>query len=62
MHHRASYAYFTRDMGVDIRERVSMMHALRNAFERKHLFVVYQPQIDMRNGRVVSKRRRSPPP
>ncbi len=34
-------------MGIDIRERVNMMHALRAAFEEKRLFVVYQPQIDM---------------
>jgi diguanylate cyclase (GGDEF)-like protein len=47
-HQRASYSYFTLDMGVEIRERVRMMHALRAAFENERLFVVYQPQIDMR--------------
>ena len=50
---RSSYSYFTRDMGVAIRERVRMMHALRAAFENQHLFVVYQPQIDMRTQRAV---------
>ena len=44
---RTGYSYFSRSMGVDIRERVNMMHALRTAFEEKRLFVVYQPQIDM---------------
>ena len=44
---RTGYSYFSRSMGVDIRERVNMMHALRAAFEEKRLFVVYQPQIDM---------------
>lgn len=48
-HQRASYSYFTLDMGVEIRERVRMMHALRAAFENERLFVVYQPQIDMVN-------------
>lgn len=51
--HRTSYCYFTRDMGVEIRERVRMMHALRSAFERERLFVVYQPQIRMSDGRAM---------
>jgi len=35
-HQRAGYTYFTRNMGVEIRERVRMMHALREAFESQH--------------------------
>jgi diguanylate cyclase (GGDEF)-like protein len=52
-HQRSSSSYFTVDMGVEIRERVRMMHALRAAFENERLFVVYQPQIDMRTERAV---------
>lgn len=52
-HQRASFSYFTVDMGVEIRERVRMMHALRAAFENERLFVVYQPQIDMRTERAI---------
>ncbi len=52
-HQRSSFSYFTVDMGVEIRERVRMMHALRAAFENERLFVVYQPQIDMRTERAV---------
>lgn len=44
---RTGHFYFSRSMGIDIRERVNMMHALRAAFEQKQLFVVYQPQIDI---------------
>jgi diguanylate cyclase (GGDEF)-like protein len=44
---RAGHFYFTRSMGVEIRERVRMMHALRTAFSLKQLFVVYQPQLDL---------------
>ncbi|MGH8809480.1 MAG: putative bifunctional diguanylate cyclase/phosphodiesterase, partial [Noviherbaspirillum sp.] len=44
---RAGHFYFSRSMGVDVRERVRMMHALRTALEEKELFVVYQPQIDL---------------
>jgi diguanylate cyclase (GGDEF)-like protein len=51
--HRSGYSFFTRDMGVEIRERVRMMHALRTAFEGERLFVVYQPQVDMTTGRTT---------
>ena len=44
---RAGHFYFTRSMGVEIRERVRMMHALRTGFSLGQLFVVYQPQIDL---------------
>jgi diguanylate cyclase len=44
---RSGHFYFSSSMGADSRERVRMMHALRNAFEEKQLFVVYQPQIDL---------------
>lgn len=50
---RAGHFYFSRNMGVDIRERVRMMHALRSALEEKELFVVYQPQIDLVTRRPV---------
>lgn len=50
---RSGHFYFSRSMGVDIRERVRLMHALRSALEAKELFVVYQPQIDLLTRRPV---------
>lgn len=50
---RGGYEYFTRDMGVEIRERVMMMHALRAAFEHEKLFLVFQPQVDIITGQVL---------
>ena len=50
---RSGHFYFTRSMGVEIRERVSMMHALRNGFASKELSLVYQPQIDLQSRRTV---------
>ncbi|HTH45518.1 MAG TPA: EAL domain-containing protein [Oxalicibacterium sp.] len=44
---RTGHFYFSQSMGVDIRERVNMMHALRAAFEEKRLFLAYQPQVDL---------------
>ncbi len=50
---RAGHFYFSRSMGVEIRERVRMMHALRTGFSKGELFVVYQPQIDLITRRAV---------
>ena len=50
---RAGFCYFSRSMGVEIRERVRMMHALRTAFGQNQLFVMYQPQIDLETRRPV---------
>ncbi|QBE66554.1 putative bifunctional diguanylate cyclase/phosphodiesterase [Pseudoduganella lutea] len=50
---RAGHFYFTRNMGVEIRERVRMMHALRTAFSTHELFLAYQPQIDLATRRAV---------
>nr|WP_220808925.1 EAL domain-containing protein [Noviherbaspirillum aridicola] len=50
---RGGHLYFSRSMGVDIRERVRLMHALRAAVGRQDLFVVYQPQIDLDSRRPV---------
>ncbi|MEB0138033.1 MULTISPECIES: EAL domain-containing protein [unclassified Undibacterium] len=52
-HQRGGFEYFTRNMGVDIRERVLLMHALRAAFEHEKLFLVYQPQVDMSTGKIL---------
>ncbi len=50
---RAGHFYFSRSMGVEIRERVRMMHALRNGFAKNELFCVYQPQVDLNTRRPV---------
>ncbi|MDB5745256.1 MAG: hypothetical protein JWP72_104 [Massilia sp.] len=44
---RGGHFTFSRGMGVEIRERVRMMHALRGALERRELFLAYQPQVDL---------------
>jgi diguanylate cyclase (GGDEF)-like protein len=50
---RAGYVYFTNNMGVEIRERVRLMRALNTAFQKNHLFVVYQPQVNIQSNKVV---------
>ncbi|MCD2516586.1 EAL domain-containing protein [Massilia sp. G4R7] len=49
---RAGFFYFSRSMGVEIRERVRMMHALRSGFQRGELFLAFQPQVDLASGRA----------
>jgi diguanylate cyclase (GGDEF)-like protein len=44
---RGGYFYFSRGMGVEIRERVRLMHALRGGFARGELFLAYQPQVEL---------------
>ncbi|MET0983455.1 MAG: EAL domain-containing protein [Telluria sp.] len=44
---RGGYFTFSRGMGVEIRERVRMMHALSGGLERGELFLAYQPQVDL---------------
>ena len=48
---RGGHFYFSRSMGVEIRERVDLMHALRSGFGRGELFLDYQPQIDLASRR-----------
>lgn len=51
-HHRGEYAFFTRDMALEIRERSRLLQSLRVAIERQRLFLVYQPQIDLATSKV----------
>jgi diguanylate cyclase (GGDEF)-like protein len=44
---RGGHFYFSRGMGVEIRERVRLMHALRGGFARGELFLAYQPQVEL---------------
>jgi diguanylate cyclase (GGDEF)-like protein len=49
---RGGHFYFSRGMGVEIRERVRLMHALRGGFARGELFLAYQPQVDLATRRA----------
>jgi EAL domain-containing protein (putative c-di-GMP-specific phosphodiesterase class I) len=49
---RGGHFYFSRGMGVEIRERVRLMHALRGGFARGDLFLMYQPQVGLATRRA----------
>jgi diguanylate cyclase (GGDEF)-like protein/PAS domain S-box-containing protein len=50
---RNNYQFFTRDMNVQIVERISLENNLRQASERKELSLAYQPQMDMVTGNLT---------
>jgi diguanylate cyclase (GGDEF)-like protein len=50
---RGTYRFFEASMGAAVRDRRLLEHDLRNAISRGELRLVYQPQKDIRDGRVV---------
>lgn len=49
---RGEFVYFTRDMALEIRERSRLLQALRVAIERHRLFLCFQPQVSLADGKV----------
>jgi EAL domain-containing protein (putative c-di-GMP-specific phosphodiesterase class I) len=47
VHQRGYHTVFTREMGMQIRERAKMMQHLHKAFDTQRLFLAYQPQVDL---------------
>ena len=50
---RGAAEYFSEAMGTGARERMRLLRGLRQAFEEQQLFVTYQPQVDLADGRVL---------
>ena len=50
---RSSYQFFTREMNTRAYERLSLESSLRLAIQRDEFRLHYQPQIDLRSGRIV---------
>lgn len=50
---RGSFTVFTRKMGIEIRERATLMQNLHRAFDSERLFLMYQPQIELESGRFI---------
>ncbi len=51
--HRGEHSFFTRDMNVEIEERVKLLQGLRSAFDNERLFLMYQPQVRIESGEPV---------
>ena len=50
---RNNFQFFSRGMNVKVLERMKLENSMRKALERKEFFLVYQPQVDVRSGRIV---------
>lgn len=50
---RGGYAYFTREMAIDIRARVRLLEELRGAFASDRLTLHYQPQVALDDEKLV---------
>jgi diguanylate cyclase (GGDEF)-like protein/PAS domain S-box-containing protein len=50
---RNGYRFFSEDMNAQVVERMTIEHGLRGALEKGELFLMYQPQSDVRTGQIV---------
>jgi len=50
---RNNFRYFTEDMNAQAVERLALENSLRLALDKKELFLVYQPQMDLDTGKIV---------
>ncbi|HWE99023.1 MAG TPA: EAL domain-containing protein [Caulobacteraceae bacterium] len=48
-----SYRFFTSAMDTEVRTRVSLGAELREAIDSQQLFLLYQPAVDLKTGRIV---------
>ena len=50
---RNNFQFFTSEMNRHALERMSIERKLRHAIERNELYLDYQPQVDIRSGRII---------
>ncbi len=50
---RNGYRFFSEDMNAQVMERMTLEHGLRAALEKKELFLMYQPQVEIATGRLI---------
>jgi diguanylate cyclase (GGDEF)-like protein/PAS domain S-box-containing protein len=50
---RGGYRFFTEEMDVEVRTRVSLGKELREAIAKDQLFLLYQPQVEIETGRII---------
>jgi diguanylate cyclase (GGDEF)-like protein len=46
-------AWFTRELGNDAKERSSLLQGLHKAVDMSHLFLVFQPKVEVQSERVI---------
>lgn len=53
-HGRNTFQFYATEMNTKAFERLSLENALRHALERNELFLHYQPQVDLRTGKITA--------
>lgn len=48
-----NYQFFTAEMNTHAAERRALENELRDGLARGELFILYQPQVDLRSGRII---------
>lgn len=48
-----SYCFYDREMGTEVQERVRLLRNLRSAVQHDRLFLCFQPQVNLADGRIV---------
>ena len=51
---RDNFQFFTAGMNAKVRERLSMREEMRTGLARSEFYLEYQPQVDLRSGRVFA--------
>ncbi|KJR42908.1 diguanylate cyclase (GGDEF) domain-containing protein [Candidatus Magnetoovum chiemensis] len=49
----SNYRYYTNDMNSEIKERMKIENELRQAINEEEFVLYYQPQIDLRTGKII---------
>ena len=50
---RNNFRFFTEDMNAQVVERLTLENSLRQALDKKELFLMYQPQMDIATGKIT---------
>lgn len=50
---RNNFQFFSREMNIKMLERMMLENSMRKALEREEFFLVYQPQVDSRTGKII---------
>jgi diguanylate cyclase (GGDEF)-like protein/PAS domain S-box-containing protein len=50
---RNAFRFFTEDMNAQVVERLTLENGLRLALDKRELFLVYQPQMDIPTGKIT---------
>jgi diguanylate cyclase (GGDEF)-like protein/PAS domain S-box-containing protein len=52
-HGRNNFRFYTEEMNAQVMEQLTLENSLRHAIEKKELYLIYQPQMDIGTGRIT---------